>query len=271
MRGSEGKCLSDSQFNYAYLKVDETGQLIDIRTVTRARLSALIEYYEGLSKRARSAQMKDLYAGIQEDLVKFRDSGLVPRVDARSWAKAVRIENVRHLMNTYWDGEPFAEGSGIENRLFFQNIRNRKTEYARPPMPSDEVIRHLYRVAVEDRDINGILRELAGSYGVKMPTVAEAERSFDVESGDYLATYDPASRTLLWRSKLKTDGINALFIIGSCFFQHLSNLMNWRFADEILSHLELERREADAFAESILDRLVLLGYLAKRQTGKKKE
>jgi hypothetical protein len=270
VRGSEGKRLSDSQFNYAYLKVDETGQLIDIRTVTKARLSGLIDYYEGLSKRARSAQMKDLYAGIREDLVKFRDSGLVPRVDALSWAKAVRIENVRHLMNSYWDGEPFANDSGIENRLFFQNILNRKTEYVRPRMPSDEVIRHLYRVAVEDRDINGILRELARSYGVTPPTVAEAERSFD-EFDDYLATYDPASKTLLWRSKLKTDGINALFIIGSCFFQHLSNLMNWRFADEILSHQELERREADAFAESILDKLVLLGCLAKRQTGRKKE
>jgi hypothetical protein len=249
----------------AHRKVDERGQLVDIRTLSKARLSSLIDFYEVLSKRARSVSMKDLYAGIHEDLTKFRNSGLVPREDALSFARSMGIENVRYFMDTYWHGEPFPKDSGTENRQFFQNILDRNTKYERPAPLSDEAVRQLYRAADEHQNINQILRELAGDYGVRLPTIVELEH--DLEPEGSLATYDPAAKTIIVNAHLKADTINVLFIIGSCFFQHLSNLRGWRFADTILAHLELERKEADAFAESILDRLVQLGYFAKRRKG----
>lgn len=65
----------------AYWKVDEHDELVDIRTLSKPRLSSLIEHYQDRSNRARSASMKTLYAGIHEDLIKFRESRLVPHAE----------------------------------------------------------------------------------------------------------------------------------------------------------------------------------------------
>lgn len=254
----------DVRFARGYLKVDELGRLVDIRSMSEAKLSGLVAYYGILSKRARSPAMKDLYAGIHEDLTKFLATGLVPRVDALSFARSVGIQNVRYFMDTYWHGQPFPEDSGTEERQFFQNIQDRDAKYVQLPLPSDETIQRLYQAAVEQRSIHQTLRELVGNYGTRLPTIVEVDHGPEAEPEEYLATYDSAAKSLVVTAELRTDGIRMLFIIASCFFQHLSNVKGWRFSHNLHGHMALERKEADTFAESILNRLEQLGYLARR-------
>jgi hypothetical protein len=135
----------------AYWKVDERDELVDIRTLSKARLSSLIEHYQDLSNRARSASMKSLYAGIHEDLTKFRESGLVPRADALSWARFMRIQDVRYFMGAYWNGEPFPKDSSTQFslRLFLENVRI----VARTPSVELSENLRLRRTLTEEREV----------------------------------------------------------------------------------------------------------------------
>lgn len=140
----------------AYWKVNERDVLVDIRTLPKTKLSVLIEHYGGLFKRARSASMKNLYAGIHEDLTKFRDSGLVPRSDAFSWTRLMGIQNVRYFMDTYWNGEPFWKDSDkFSLRLFLENVRI----LARTPSVELSENLRLRRTVTEEREVIRPLRD----------------------------------------------------------------------------------------------------------------
>ncbi len=148
---------TDERSVRAYWKVDERNELVDIRTLPKARLSSLIEHYQGLSNRARSASMKSLYAGIHEDLTKFRDSGLIPRADALSWGRFARIQNVRYFMDAYWNGEPFPKDSGTQFslRLFLENVRI----LARTPSVELSENLRLRSTVTEEREVIRPLRD----------------------------------------------------------------------------------------------------------------
>jgi hypothetical protein len=179
-------------YDRAYWKVDERNEEVDIRTLSKARLSALIKHYQDLSNRARSALIKSLYQGIREDLIKFRESGQAPRADALSWARFMEIEDVRYFMREYWNGEPFPEhvSTQFSLRLFLENVRILALI---PSVALSENLRLRRTLAEERKVIRPVRDPLFGP--TKYGCVVETWFNYSPKE-EFLQEYEKATQTI---------------------------------------------------------------------------
>jgi len=250
--------LEDREF-LARHKVDETGRLIDISSLGPKRLAALSEHYRLKSRRAHSALMKELYAGIAEDVRVFMISGRLPvRIDALTFSKSIRIEDVKDLVRRYWNGRVFSDDdSDID---FYRQWVSRNVPYRRPLIPSDEVIVELHNLSKRE-NFSRILKNLAQYYRVAAPSLAERADS----QMEYYLEYDQSS-TLLTINRAKLWGHESLFFaILQGFFRHLAKTMAWQFSEDMDKSYRIEKGEATRFAKSICERLVTLGLMMRRR------
>jgi len=250
--------LSQREF-FTRFKVDERGELVDISSLDRQKLDALVEFYRLKSRRAHSASMKELYAGIAEDTRIFRNSRKLPeRIDALTFSKFMRIQDVRDFVRRYWNGNVFSDED--ETIGLYREWKTRHTPYQRPSVPPDRIITELLRQS-RRRRFSSILSKLAQYYHVTNPSLAmRKDRQMDY----YLVYYSPAALLFINDAKLpKSENVFIAVLQG--FFRHLAKKKTWQFSTNMTKSYTIEKKEAELFAKRICERLVALGLMKRRR------
>jgi len=250
--------LSDREF-FTRFKVDERGKLVDLSSLARQKLEALFEFYRLKSRRAHSASMKELYAGIAEDIRIFRNSGRLPeRIDVLTMSKFMRIQDARDFARRYWNGEMFSDED--ETIGLYREWRTRHATYRRPSIPPDKMIAELLRHS-RHREFSDILNELAQYYEAAKPSLAVRTEP----QMDYYLEYH-STPALLFVNDAKLPKPENMFVaVLQGFFRHLAKKRAWRFSANIVKSYTIEKREAELFAKRICERLVALGLMRKRR------
>jgi hypothetical protein len=250
--------LSNREF-FTRFKADEKGGLVDISSLDRQRLDTLVEFYRLKSRRAHTASMKELYAGIAEDIRVFRNSGKLPeRIDALTFSKFMRIQDVGDFARRYWNGEVFSDED--ETIGFYREWRTRHVPYRRPSIPPDKMITELLRQS-RHREFSDILNKLAQYYRVTKPSLAVRT---DPEMDYYLEYHSTPALLFVNDAKLpKSENMFVAVLQG--FFRHLARKRAWQFSANMVRSYTIEKREAELFAKRICERLVALGLMKTRR------
>jgi len=253
---------------YSRFKVNEKGELVDISTLDPQKLDALVEFYRLKSHRAHSPSMKELYAGIAEDIRIFRNSQRLPeRVDAPTVSKFMGIQDVGDFIRRYWKGEVFSDEDEMIG--LYRQWKARPTPYQRPSIPPDKIITEL-PMDSRRKKFSTILSKLAEYYHVRNPSLAiRKDRKMDY----YLEYLEGPALIIINAAKLpKSENIFIALLQG--FFRHLAKKRAWVFStdtkereeeERMIASYTVEKREAELFAARICERLVALRLMKRRE------
>jgi len=248
-------------------KVNERGELVDMRNLSFDQLQKLLAYYEGRLKRARSRDMRIAYEQCVKQIRDFMvDNRVEDRMDIFSIAYQMGLKDVRSMIKTYL-GELRTEEEQARD-IVKRYFEKRKEIYGGCDLPSDNVIREIFNLLTFEKlekivlsNVQKAANIFSDAYSIPQPQVK-------------LEPLSPGERALFYNIDEKAiylylDRINeSLALLGfmiTGLFEHLCENRSWKFHSDPLKSFELQRKETERYTERFFDRCVAMGLLQRRE------
>lgn len=248
-------------------KVNERGELVDIRNLSFDELQKLLAYYEGKLKRARSRDMRIAYQQCIKQIRNFMiDNRVEDNMDIFSLAYQMGLKDVRSMIKTYF-GKLSTEKESVRD-IIKRYFEKRKEIYGGCDLPRGTIVREIFNLLTIEKLEKLVLSNIqkganifSDAYGIPRPQVK-------------LESYNPEETALFYNIDEKTiylylDRINgSLALLGSLIkglFEHLCENQSWKFHSDPLKSFELQRRETECHVERFFDRCAAMGLLRRRK------
>ncbi len=247
-------------------KVNERGELVDIRNLSFDQLPKLLAYYEGKLKRARSRDMRIAYEQCIKQIRNFMvDNRVEDNMDIFSLAYQMGLKDVRSMIKTYL-GKLRTEEETVKD-IIKRYFEKRKEIYCGCDLPSGRIARKIFNLLTIEKleklvlsNIQKAANIFSDAYGIPRPQVK-------------LEPYSPKETALFYNIDEKTiylylDRINgSLALLGFMIkglFEHLCENRSWKFHSHPFKSFEIQRRETERYAERFFDRCAAMGLLRRR-------
>jgi hypothetical protein len=247
-------------------KVNERGELVDIKKLSFDELQKLLAYYEGKLKRARSRDIRIAYEQCVKQIRNFMvDNRVEDRMDIFSLAYQMGLTDVRSMIKTYF-GELKTEEEQARNfvKRYFEK---RKEIYGGCDLPSDKVIREIFNLLTFEKlekivlsNIQKVVNIFSDAYDIPQPQV----KLEPLSPGEVVLFYNIDDKTIyLYLDRIK-GSIGLLELVIKGLFEHLCENRSWKFHSDPLKSFELQRRETERYAERFFDRCAAMGLLRRK-------
>ncbi len=247
-------------------KVNEHGELVDIRDLSFDRLQNLLAYYEGKLSRARSRDMRIAYDQCVKQIRNFMvDNRLEDRMDIFSVAYQMGLRDVRSMIKTYFNKLETEEE--MARNIVMRYYEKRREIYSGADLPDDRIIKEIFNLLKIDKlenlhlsNIQRVADVFSSVYAISTPQIKMEPYS----QGEISLFYDLEKKTI----HLYLDRIHgSLALLGfmiTGLFEHLCESRSWKFHADPLRSFELQRRETERYTERFLDRCAAMGLLKRR-------
>lgn len=249
-------------------KVNERGELVDMRNLSFDQLQSLLVYYEGKLERARSRDMRTAYEQCVKQIRNFMVDNIVEdKMDVFSLAHYMGLRDVRTMIKTYL-GRLKTEEEAIKD-IIKQRFEKRKEIYYGCDLPNDGIIREIFNLLTMEKLENLVLSNIqkaadvfADDYGIPRPRLKLESHT----PSEIAVFYNIDEKTIhLYLDKIK-GGLAMLEFMIKGLFEHLCEVQSWRFHRDPLKSFELQRKETQRYAERFFDRSTAMGLLKRKKS-----
>ena len=247
-------------------KVNECGELVDIKNLSYDQLQKLLAYYEGKLERARSRDMRIAYEQCIKQIRDFLvDNRVEDRMDVFSIAYQMGLKDVRSMIKTYL-GELRTEEEQARD-VVKRYFEKRKEIYGSCDLPSDKVIKEIFNLLTFEKPEKIVLSNIqkaanifCDAYGIPRPQV----KLEPLSPGETALFYNIDEKTIyLYLDRIRgSQGLLEFVIKG--LFEHLCDNRSWKFHSDSFKSFELQRHETERYTERFFDRCVTMGLLRRR-------
>lgn len=251
-------------------KVNEHGELVDIKELSFDQLQNLLAYYEGKLKRARSRDMHIAYEQCIKQIRNFMvDNVVEDRMDIFSIAYQMGLKDIRSMIKTYV-GKLRTEGEMAKD-IVKRYFGKRKEIYGGCDLPSDRVVKEIFNLLrvekLEELVLSNIQKAaniFSDVYGIPSPQV-----KLEPYSQKQIALfYNIDERTIYLYLDRISGSLDLLESTIKGLFEHLCEIRSWKFHRDPLKSFELQRQETERYMERFADRCVAMGLLRRRKPDK---
>lgn len=249
-------------------KVDERGELVDMRNLSFDQLQNLLVYYEGKLARVRSRDMRIAYEQCVKQIRNFMVDNIVEdNMDVFSLAYHMGLTDVRTMIRTYV-GKLKTEEERIKD-MIKERFEKRKEIYCGCDLPNDSIIKKIFDLLTVEKLENLVLSNIqkaadvfADYYNISTPRVKLESQS----PSEIAVFYNIDEKTIyIYLDKIK-GGLAMLGFMIKGLFEHLCEVQSWKFHKDPLKSFELQRKETERYAERFFDRSVAIGLLKRKKS-----
>jgi len=247
-------------------KVNERGELVDMRKLSFNELQKLFAYYEGKLKRVRSRDMLIAYEQCVRQIRNFMvDNRVEDGADVFSIAYHLSLKDVRSMIKTYF-GElktEEEEARDIVKRYF----EKRREIYGGCDLPNDKTVREIFNLLKFERLEKIVLSNLQRAANIfsDVYDIPPPQVKIEPLSPEKLALFYNIDKKTMYLYLDRIEGyIGLLELVIKGLFEHLCENRSWKFHSDPLKSFELQRRETERYAERFFDRCATMGLLRRK-------
>ncbi len=242
---------------FRYSKVDETGELVDMRELTNRELKHLLEFYQKKLKRARVDDMVKAYTRCVDQIGQFMYGGKVSGPpDVFTQCRVIGNIDVRSFIRTYL-GIVKSDEELAQDKLI-KHFESRNVLYTGAHIPTDDAIRDIFKtVAVEQPPaIDKVASIFTSYYGVNPVKV---KLLADPECG--VVFYDFEFEMVIVNPEQVQVKPQLLYAVLLGLFEHVCAKKSWRFSVGGEECFVKQREETTRFVERFFSRCSEIGLM----------
>lgn len=248
-------------------KVNEYGNLVDIKEISFDQLQSLLTYYEGKLERSRSHDMRMAYEQCVKQIRNFMvDNVIENRMDVFSIAYQMGLKDIRSMIKTYF-GKLDTEEE-LAKDIIKRYFGRRKEIYGGCDLLSDRVVKEIFNLLRVEKleklvlsNIQKAANIFSDVYGISSPRIKLEPCSQERRS----LFYNIDERTIYLYLDRISGSLALLEFTIKGLFEHLCEIRSWKFHRDPLKSFEVQRQETERYMERFADRCVAMGLLHRRK------